>query len=261
MTEQERRWLICHALGISTAELLAHPERAEARPAQELLRRREAGEPLQYIMGEATFYGRDFRVGPGVLIPRLDTEVLIEAALSLLPDERRPFTFLDWGTGSGCVAATLLLERPGAFALGADRSPAALECARGNLERYHLEGRARLLATQTPEDIDARGLDLVVSNPPYIPSGEIAGLQREVRDYEPRLALDGGPDGLDAYRALLRRAPKWLRPGGLLLLEAGDESQSAAMRALPHEGLRFLREFRRGADLAIPPCVVWEYLG
>ena len=253
--------MACHTLGISSAALLAHPELYERPEVQALFQRREAGEPLQYILGEAPFWGRDFHVGPGVLIPRRDTETLITAALELLPAlPDKPFTFLDWGTGSGCIAATLLLEWPKAFALMVDRSPAAMEYAQMNLIRYGLEDRARLIRSETPEDIVPEApCDLVISNPPYIPAGDIPGLMREVRDHEPRMALDGGPDGMDCYRLLFRHAPRWLKPGGLLILEMGDARQAEAFRSSPPTGFAFLREFRD--DGGNPRCAVWQYWG
>ena len=267
MTRQERQWLACHALGVSSAALLAHPELYERPEVQALLRRREAGEPLQYILGEAPFLGRDFHVGPGVLIPRQDTETLIAAALEFVPDGD-PFTFLDWGTGSGCIAATLLLERSGAFALMADRSLAALTCAQENLKRYGLESRARLLRTETPEDIilsEKEHCALVLSNPPYIPTGDIPGLMREVRDHEPHEALDGGPDGMDFYRALFRHAPRWLKPGGFLILEMGDDTQTEALlspefqRCFNPKGLAFVHTFPDNSGVS--RCTVWRYPG
>ena len=263
--EQEARWLVERALGLTSAALVAYPERPlnqrEAEAVEALLLRREAGEPLQYILGEAPFFGRDFHVGPGVLIPRPDTEALIEAALSLLP-RGVPLTFLDWGTGSGCIGATLLLELPRSFAFMADKSPEALDYARANLARYGLEGRARLLRTETPEDITVRGeCGLVISNPPYIPTGAIPQLMREVRDHEPRLALDGGPDGMDCYRLLLAHAPLWLRPGGHLILEAGDEAQAAALTSLAGQSGGFAPLDTPGASLAGACCVALRYLG
>ncbi|MCR4817417.1 MAG: peptide chain release factor N(5)-glutamine methyltransferase [Fretibacterium sp.] len=292
MSGQERRWLACHALGVSSAALLAHPELYGRPEVQALLRRREAGEPLQYILGEAPFKGRDFHVGPGVLIPRRDTETLIAAALEILP-QGEPFTFLDWGTGSGCIAATLLLERPESRALMVDRSPTALNYARENLERYGLrpdgqptrtdrfaalcrpavsegsagrfpeaEARARLILSETPEDIllsEEERCAFVISNPPYIPGGEIPGLMREVRDHEPREALDGGRDGMDYYRMLFRCSPRWLRPGGFLILEMGSAAQAEAFRASPPADFSFLQAFQDdGGNLR---CAVWQYTG
>lgn len=261
MTHQEHQWLACHALGVSSAALLAHPEMYERPEVQALFRRREAGEPLQYILGEAPFWGRDFHVGPGVLIPRRDTETLITAALEFLP-KGKSFTFLDWGTGSGCIAATLLLERPDSFALMVDQSPVALKYSRENLKRYDLEARARLIRSETPEDIllsEEERCALVISNPPYIPTEDIPGLMREVRDHEPHEALDGGPDGMDCYRLLFRYAPRWLRPGGLLILEMGDTCQAEAFRSSPPAGFAFLREFQDEGEN--PRCAVWQYPG
>ena len=252
MTKQERLWLAAHALGVSTAGLLACPERMDAPEVRALLQRREAGEPLQYILGEAPFLGRDFRVGPGVLVPRQDTETLITAVRSFFPADAS-FAFLDWGTGSGCIAATLLLEFPNSTAILAERSPLAIGYARRNLERYHLENRASVLKTETPEDIVMDGeCDFVVSNPPYIPTGEIGSLMREVRDYEPREALDGGLDGLDCYRALFVQAPRWLKPGGLLILEMGVTAPSD----FDPERFSFVRDFKDGSGF--PRCAVWK---
>ena len=141
-----------------------------------VISRREAGEPLQYILGEAEFYGRDFSVGQGVLIPRHDTEALIEAVKTCIYHDDT-FSFVDWGTGSGCIAVTLLLEFPNSYAYMIDFSPEALKYAEENISRYDLQ--ARTAVNQLPEYCS-----VIISNPPYIPSGEIEGLMREVRDYE-----------------------------------------------------------------------------
>ena len=257
--DQEARWLICDFFNLTTADLIAHAERPmDVPPAFEAaVRRRMDGEPLQYILGTAPFFGRDFLVSPGVLIPRADTETLIAAALSFFPEDAE-FSFMDWGTGSGCIGLTLLLERPQARALLADKSPEALRCAEANAERHGLKARARLLPTEDPADIPPAEHDLLISNPPYIPTDALPHLMREVR-HEPRLALDGGADGMNLYRALLARAPSWLRPGGLVILEAGDASQAAALRDLPLPRLSFLRAFMDNS--AIPRCVVWQYPG
>ena len=259
---QEADWLLCRALERSFPFLLAHsgsplsPE--ESARAERLIRRRESGEPIQYILGSAPFRGLEFEVGPGVLIPRPETELLVELALSLLPDDG--FALLDWGTGSGCIAASILLERPRARALMAERNPQSLICAWHNLRRYKLLGRALLLHSRTPRDLPVGAeCSLVISNPPYIPTETLAGLMREVRDFEPRMALDGGADGMDCYRALFEASPLWLRPGGLLVLEMGDARQAEALKAQPDKDFEFLRCV---LDLsAIPRCMAWRYRG
>ena len=217
MTNQEALWLTGFALGLTTSQLMAkdsftHDEEARI---DAVLSRRENGEPLQYIMGEADFWGRDFRVGPGVLIPRHDTETVIQAVMKIFPRDEA-LTFVDWGTGSGCIAATLLMEFPRSFAFMVENSPQASHYAEENLRRYGLTGRAKLVD-------DAEGIPpcpLLVSNPPYIPSGEINGLMREVRDFEPHSALDGGPDGKECYREVFALAGRlgceWL------VLEGGE---------------------------------------
>lgn len=259
---QEADWLLCRALERSFPFLLARLDRpsddAERERFQTLVRRRESGEPIQYILGSAPFRGLEFEVGPGVLIPRPETELLVELALSLLPDDG--FTLLDWGTGSGCIAASILSERPRARAILAERNPQSLICAWHNLRRYRLLGRALLLHSRTPGDLPVRAeCGLVVSNPPYIPTEALAGLMREVRDFEPRMALDGGADGMDCYRALFEASPLWLRPGGLLVLEMGDAHQAEALKAQPDKDFELLRSV---LDLsAIPRCMAWRYRG
>ena len=239
--EQEARWIVCHALGVDSAALFASPERPlgddEARAIEGMVRRREAREPLQYILGDAPFFGRSFSVGPGVLIPRPDGEALIEAALSLFPRDA-PMTFLDWGTGSGCLGATLLLELPRSTGTMVDVSSEALAWARRNVARHGIEGRARLVLEGLPSALPFRGeLDLLISDPPYIPTDQIPGLMREVRDHEPSVALDGGPDGMRCYRMLLACAPLWLRPGGWAIFATGEEAQTEALIAMAPEAL------------------------
>lgn len=258
---QEADWLLCRASGLSAAALLAHqdsPLDGEARERLDLeLRRRENGEPIQYILGSAPFRGLELEVGPGVLVPRPETELLVDLALSLLPDDG--FVFMDWGTGSGCIAASILLERPRAFGFLAERNPQSLACAWRNLRHHGLLGRALLLHSRTPGDLPVGAeCDLVVSNPPYIPTEAIGGLMRDVRDFEPCMALDGGTDGMDCYRALFETAPLWLRPGGLLLLEMGDAHQAERMKghSSRFDFLRSVLDFS-----AIPRCMAWRYRG
>ncbi len=220
---QEALWLLSHALGVGTSEILSRPNFSvdEEHKINAVISRRISGEPLQYILGEADFYGRDFRVGPGVLIPRHDTETLIEGVKKCFSVDDS-FRFLDWGTGSGCIAVTILLEFPNSSAKIFDISDEALSYARENLSRYGLEERA---------NYDGE-LDLIVSNPPYIPSREIPGLMREVRDFEPGIALDGGADGMDFYREIFMLGLTELKRGGHLILETGSMNQVRELETL-----------------------------
>ena len=213
--------MISHALGVSHSGVYAKSEFSPEEQAkiEKVIARRESGEPLQYILGEADFYGRDFRVGAGVLIPRHDTETLITAVMKHFARDEA-FTFTDWGTGSGCIAATILLEFPKAYAYLVEASPDARKYARMNLERYHLTDRA--------EFVDALPkCTLTVSNPPYIPSGEIAGLMNCVRDYEPITALDGGDDGMRFYRQIFAQAES-----NCIILETGNFEQVSALKTM-----------------------------
>lgn len=181
---------------------------------------------MAYILGEREFWGLPFKVSPAVLVPRPDSETVIEAALALLADRDRPWRILDLGLGSGCLLLTLLREFPAARGVGLEVSEAALAVARSNAVALGVDGRAELLPGDWCEpgwrDRIGGPFDLLVSNPPYIEAGAIAGLMPDVSRFEPRLALDGGPDGLAAYRAIAAVAPRLVAPGGRLLLEVGE---------------------------------------
>lgn len=201
---------------------------------REYIGRRGRREPLQYILGSAPFFGREFIVRRGVLIPRFDTECLVEA---VLPYIRSGMSILDVCTGSGCILLTLLLEGPGGLrGCGTDLSPDALLCARENEARYFKEikekkSSIRLLESDLFESVE-ESYDIIVSNPPYIPTGEIPGLDAEVRICEPSMALDGGEDGLDFYRAIIPEAWDHLTDGGLLALEIGSDETKAVTELL-----------------------------
>lgn len=190
--------------------------------------RRMAREPVAYITGTKEFWSLDFEVGPGVLVPRPETEIIIEEALKLFPDRTQPLRFLDLGTGSGCILATLLKEFPGARGLGIDRSPAALAIAARNLARHGLDARGEIRQGDWDKDI-AGPFDLVVSNPPYIPTADIAALEPDVRGYEPCGALDGGPDGLDAIRVLAPALTRLEARYGLIEIGIGQGEAAAAI--------------------------------
>jgi release factor glutamine methyltransferase len=175
---------------------------------------------MAYVLGRAEFWSLGFAVGPGVLVPRPDTETLVEVATRAFPDRARALRVLDLGVGSGCLLLSLLHHFPNARGVGTDTSPRALAYARLNAERLGVDPRAELVETAWAQGV-AGPFDVIVSNPPYVPSGEIDGLQPEVSRFEPRAALDGGPDGLDAYRAVLPELPRLLSPDGSAFLEIG----------------------------------------
>jgi len=190
-----------------------------------LVERRMAREPLSHLLGYRDFYKHRFVVSSDVLDPRPDTEDLVVAALDV------PFrTVLDLGTGSGCILLSLLADRPEATGTGTDMSKAALAVAAQNVARLELETRATLLASDWFANVDGQ-FDLIVSNPPYIAASEMAGLQPEVRDHEPRMALTDEGDGLACYRIITAGAPGYLNPGGSLMLEIGP-TQGAAVRGM-----------------------------
>ncbi|MCL2767806.1 MAG: peptide chain release factor N(5)-glutamine methyltransferase, partial [Synergistaceae bacterium] len=218
--EYEAKILLLELSGLSETEIAAHPEKnvetLNCTKIFESVERRMKREPLQYILGKAWLWGKEYSIGEGVLIPRPETELLVEAAL-----ENDFDSFLDWGTGSGCIAASLLCERPAICGVAAEVSPISLVRAFENLKRLGVINRCILWHSRTPDDIPLSQTDLIVSNPPYVEAGKLSGLMPEVR-YEPVTALDGGADGLDFYRMLVRYAPTKLRPGGRLLFEIGE---------------------------------------
>jgi release factor glutamine methyltransferase len=222
--------IICGVLGVSRAWLLSRPMEElpdEKRAlALELARRRANGEPLAYVLGDAFFCGRKFCADRNTLIPRPETEILTELADGFLKKNGRG-AFADWCTGSGCIAVTMCADNPGFRAFAADSSPAALASARRNAELHGVGDRITFIGCDDPSSapIKPESLDMAIANPPYIPSGEIATLEPQVRDYEPREALDGGDDGLCVYRLLLRGLPRFLRPGAALFFETGGGEQ------------------------------------
>jgi release factor glutamine methyltransferase len=190
----------------------------------ELLERRAAGEPAQYITGTQDFFGRKFRVTPDVLIPRPETELLVEAALEVT---KTATLICDVGTGSGCIAVTLLCELDHARAVALDKSPAALEVAKFNAQQLGVADRATFLVSDCFDSLDQREFDLIVSNPPYVSATVLGGLQREVRDHEPLIALSPGPDGLSIIRRLIQESPQFLKQNGHLIMEIGfDQGES-----------------------------------
>lgn len=187
---------------------------------EEFLDARAQGEPAQYITGRQEFYGLEFEVTPAVLIPRPETELLIEAAMKLVGAEE-VVSFCDVGTGSGCIAITLLTQLPLARATAVDVSVPALEIAKRNAARHRVTDRIELMFSDCFASVPRQTFDLIVSNPPYVAEDEVATLQREVRDFEPRVALTAGADGLDVIRRLVVDAQSYLKRRGHLLFEIG----------------------------------------
>ena len=216
----EAEWLLCAATGLDRVGLYLNFEKPlndeELAAYRAMVARRGRREPLQHILGTQEFCGLDFEVTPDVLIPRHDTETLVNEALARMPGAG---SVLDIGTGSGCIAIVLATRLPGALVTAIDISAAALTMARRNAERNGVA--VEFLLGSLLEPVSGRHFDLIVSNPPYIPSRDIPALEPEVRDFDPRGALDGGADGLDVYRVLIPDAAACLNPGGWLLLEVG----------------------------------------
>ena len=221
----DSRLIVGAAAGASIEQMIARPETPvdaiSAAFARALAERRADGAPIAYLLGSKEFWSLDFRVTGATLVPRPDSETLIEAALARLPDWSAPWRVADLGTGSGCLLLAFLSERPNATGVGVDASFEALSVARANAHAHRLEARARFVCAGWTTALGGP-FDLVFANPPYIPSEDIPALAREVRDYEPYEALDGGPDGLDHYRAILADLPRILAPGGAVVFEVGQ---------------------------------------
>jgi release factor glutamine methyltransferase len=260
--ELDARLLLCHAARINQEAYVTEPERA-LLPAEQalygrLIERRLDCEPVSRILGRREFYGRSFLVGRHTLDPRPDTETLVEAALAFLARKGgrgRKLRLLDLGTGTGCLLLTLLAELERATGVGTDVSAAALLLARANARHLWLEARARFVAGDWLDAV-AGHFDLVVANPPYLTTAEIGQLSREVRRHDPLVALDGGADGLKAYRRIAARAGEVLRPGGAILLEIGPTQADAVIALLRAAGLAVDAKDGLWHDLAGRPRVV-----
>lgn len=230
----DARLLVEAAAEATRTDIITDPQRlltaAQAAALEGFIQRREAREPVSQILGRKGFWKIMLRVTPDVLTPRPDTETLVELILRDLPEDRA-VGVLDLGVGSGAILLAILAERPAAKGLGVDVSEEALAVARENAANLGLAQRVALLRGDWTRGLDDAGFDIVVANPPYIPSADILGLEPEVRDHEPRLALDGGADGLDAYRLLAPEILRVLKPGGRFAVEIGFD-QSAAVEAL-----------------------------
>lgn len=245
--------LLMFTLDCSRAFLFTYPEREltveEQARYDESIARRCTGEPAQYITGHQEFFGRDFIVSPAVLIPRPETEHVIEAALELFHREAR-LNILDVGTGSGCIAVTLAKEFPRSTLMGIDISPEALEIAQANAAR--LEAKVDFQQSDLLSAIESdRSFDLIVSNPPYVGECEADKVQKQVRDFEPHCAVFGGERGMDIIRRLVPQSWDHLRPGGYFLMEIGYSIAEPV-----HEIMRDWNDFRVIPDLQGIPRVV-----
>jgi len=245
----EARLLLAEASGLTIEQLVARGTDAVPANVVEMARsltvRRVRREPMAYILGEREFWGLPFKVSPAVLVPRPDSETLIEAVLSLMPDRARAWRILDLGLGSGCLLLTLLREYPQARGVGLEASAEALAVAQENANALGVADRAQLIAGDWRRPGWAEALlqalggpfDLVVSNPPYIASAAVPKLMPEVSSFEPRLALDGGAEGFDAYQVIIAASPRLVTAGGFMAVEAGEGQASEITRIFAAAGL------------------------
>jgi release factor glutamine methyltransferase len=259
---REARLLAALALGVEPGEIFAYPERAvtpaEMERIAEPAARRAGGEPVSRLRGRREFWSLELLLSPETLDPRPDSETLVAAVLDRIADRAAPLRLLDFGTGTGCLLLALLSELPNGFGIGVDRAEGAARTARRNAERLGLAGRAGFVVGSWGDALDA-GVDVIVGNPPYIPSAALAGLPPEVARFDPWLALDGGADGLAAYRALAGETKRLLRPSGFAAFEVGA-GQAPEVAALMSAAGLDVRETRR--DLAgLERCVVVAPVG
>jgi len=257
--------LLAHVLGRDRTFILSHADDPISEEQLEKFRRtlewRARGKPLQYITGHQEFFGLDFEVTGEVLIPRPETELLVETALKLVSNLDSAPLICDVGTGSGCIAVTLLHELAHARGLAIDVSPAAIEVAKRNALRHSVSERLEFIVSDCFAELNRKNpvFDLIVSNPPYVAARELESLQREVRDFEPRLALEAGVDGLSIISRLLGEASAFLKIGGHLLFEIGFDQQKAVEQLIDRNVWKLLGIH---SDLqGIPRTVALEKLG
>ncbi len=241
----DARLIICHATGLSDIDLIARPQTPvsdqQVLHIDEMVDRRKAGEPVSRLIGHKEFFGRQFKVAPATLDPRPDTEVLVETGMRLLRGlpAGRQGRVLDIGTGTGVIAITLLAELTSFTGVATDISDAALEVCRSNATAHGVEERLETMCTNWANGVSGP-FDLVISNPPYIAGHEMAGLAADVRDHDPGLSLDGGADGLDAYRAILPEAAALVQPEGHVLVEFGKGQHEAVVEIAAQAGLALI---------------------
>lgn len=252
---REARLLMAHAMGRPAEWVMAHPEvDCDATPEFDaLIQRRRRREPISHILGEREFWSLPFCVGPDVLDPRPDSETLISTALERFPENDRPISVLDLGTGSGCLLLSFLHERPFAYGIGIDRSIGALAVARENARRLGLEKRTSFVCCDWAASF-LGPVDLILSNPPYIRRDDIDSLEPEVALYEPREALDGGEDGLDCYHALSLQLQGIADANTALVLEIGQDQSGPVQQMFQSRGFGGIEVI---SDLAgLPRCLI-----
>ena len=255
----EARALLAHTMNWTAAQVLARPDEQLDKSIFDVfvarLDERAAGKPFAHITGQREFWSMPFEVSPGTLVPRPDTETVIELASEIFKEGSTPGNILDLGTGSGCLILTLLKIFETANGLGIDISKDAIAVAKRNADRLELRDRADFDCRSWNELIDGQ-FDLIVSNPPYIPTCDISGLEPSVRDHEPRLALDGGPKGLDAYHYLIPICANMLRPEGFLIVEIGIGQREEVAEIAVQSGFALgpIRKDLAGIERALSFC-------
>lgn len=234
--------LVCLAIGRDRSFIYSHPEYQptpeETASIEQYIRRRAGREPLQYIRGTQEFYGFEFEVTPDVLIPRPETEMIVERAVEILKGSNDP-RFLDLGTGTGCISISIIGSVPNAKGVAVDISPEALAVAARNAARNGVAERLELVESDLFEKLPPRKFELIVSNPPYVPGKELAHLQPEVRDHEPHLALTDGRDGVSIIERILKDSRHYLHPGGVLMIEIGFGQSERVLELAVGSGWEF----------------------
>jgi release factor glutamine methyltransferase len=243
----ETELLLAQALGCAKIALYTRfdeiPTEAQRAAFRELVQRRVKGQPVAHLLGKKEFYSLEFEVGPQVLIPRPDSEWLVSEAEAIAKPLPQP-CLLDIGTGSGCLAISLATRLKHAQVTAVDISPEALAIARRNAEKHQVAERVHVVQSDLMSALAEQRFDVIVTNPPYIPTAEVARLAVEVRDFEPHLALDGGADGFAVIDRILARAAYHLTPEGVLLMEIGHDQAAAARQRVPAAGWQIQREIK-----------------